>query len=60
MNQENRPADSVVSTIIWITVSRELGKTSDRTNVPKLVTLMSAGTLSTIVLTISLFQDIRL
>ncbi|MCY8824263.1 hypothetical protein [Bacillus atrophaeus] len=54
---------SIVSILIWIAVSRELVKSSKENgkvkNGRKIITLMSAGTLSTLLLTISLFQNIQ-
>ncbi|WP_430743178.1 hypothetical protein [Bacillus atrophaeus] len=54
---------SIVSIVIWIAVSRELVKSSKENgkvkNARKIITLMSAGTLSTLLLTISLFQNIQ-
>lgn len=54
---------AIVSIVIWSAVSRELVKSSEEKNKEKkgrkIITLMSAGTLSTIVLTISLFQNIQ-
>ncbi|PSA95972.1 hypothetical protein C6370_01040 [Bacillus atrophaeus] len=54
---------SIVSIVIWIAVSRELVKSSKENgkmkNGRKIITLMSAGTLSTLLLTISLFQNIQ-
>lgn len=49
---------AIISIVVWIFVSRELVKTSEEWNRRKLVTLMSAGSLSTLILTISLFQTI--
>lgn len=50
---------AIISIIIWIAVSRELVKTPKEKNGLKIITLMSAGTLSTVILTISLFQNIQ-
>ncbi|MCY8518633.1 hypothetical protein [Bacillus atrophaeus] len=54
---------SIVSIVIWSAVSRELVKSSKENgkvkNGRKIITLMSAGTLSTLLLTISLFQNIQ-
>ncbi|MBJ7897865.1 hypothetical protein [Bacillus atrophaeus] len=51
---------SIVSIVIWIAVSRELLKSSKENgkvkNGRKIITLMSAGTLSTLLLTISLLK----
>lgn len=50
---------AIISIVIWIAVSRELVKTPKEKNGLKIITLMSAGTLSTVILTISLFQKIQ-
>ncbi|WP_413363353.1 hypothetical protein [Lysinibacillus sp. 3P01SB] len=50
---------AILSIVIWIAVSRELVKTPKEKNGLKIITLMSAGTLSTVILTISLFQKIQ-
>lgn len=50
---------AIISIVIWIAVSRELVKTPKEKNGLKIITLMSAGTLSTVILTISLFQNIQ-
>ncbi|WP_400247552.1 hypothetical protein [Niallia sp. JL1B1071] len=54
---------AIVSIVIWSTLSRELVKSSEvknnQKNRRKVITLMSAGTLSTIILTISLFQNLQ-
>ncbi|KAA6452503.1 hypothetical protein [Bacillus atrophaeus] len=54
---------AIVSIVIWSAVSRELVKSSKENgkvkNGRKIITLMSAGTLSTLLLTISLFQNIQ-
>lgn len=50
---------AIISIVIWIAVSRELVKTRKEKNGLKIITLMSAGTLSTVILTISLFQKIQ-
>ncbi|RAS74517.1 hypothetical protein A3863_16365 [Priestia endophytica] len=54
---------ATASIAVWSAVSRELVKSSEEKNKEKnrrkIITLMSAGTLSTIVLTISLFQNIQ-
>ncbi|MCY9112488.1 hypothetical protein MOE45_15575 [Bacillus atrophaeus] len=54
---------SIVSIVIWSAVSRELVKSSKENgkvkNGRKIITFMSAGTLSTLLLTISLFQNIQ-
>lgn len=50
---------AIISIVIWIAVSRELVKIPKEKNGLKIITLMSAGTLSTVILTISLFQKIQ-
>ncbi|MCC2929054.1 hypothetical protein [Bacillus sp. LBG-1-113] len=54
---------AIASIVIWSAVSRELVKSSKENgkgkNGRKIITLMSAGTLSTLLLTISLFQNIH-
>ncbi|WP_099157221.1 hypothetical protein [Virgibacillus ndiopensis] len=54
---------ALVSMVIWGAVSQELVKSSEEKNEEKngrkLITLMSAGSLLTLVLTISLFQNIQ-
>lgn len=49
---------AIVSTMIWITVSKEATKPTKEVNKRKMITLLSAGTLSTILLTVSLFQHL--
>ncbi|WP_199860661.1 hypothetical protein [Oceanobacillus damuensis] len=49
---------AIVSIVIWIAVSRELVKSSKGKNGRKIIALMSAGTLSTLILTVSHFQNI--
>ena len=48
----------IVSMAIWITVSREAVKPSKEINRLKLITLLSAGTLSALVITFMLFQSL--
>jgi len=54
---------AIASIVLWGNVSRELTKSSEEQNQGKnrgkIITLISAGTLSTIMLTISLFQNIQ-
>ncbi|MCY8467010.1 hypothetical protein [Bacillus atrophaeus] len=54
---------AIVSIVIWSAVSRELVKSSKENdkvkNGRKIITLMSAGALLTLLLTISLFQNIQ-
>ncbi|MCM3721483.1 hypothetical protein [Solibacillus isronensis] len=49
---------AIVSTMIWITVSKEATKPTKAVNKRKMITLLSAGTLSAILLTVSLFQHL--
>ncbi|CAM3900261.1 MULTISPECIES: hypothetical protein [Bacillus cereus group] len=49
---------SIVSIIIWIVLITELIKPSKEQNGRKIVTLLSAGSLSTLILTISLIQNV--
>ena len=44
----------------WITVSREAVKPSKEINWRKMITLLSAGSLSAFVITITLFQSLPL
>ena len=50
----------IVSMAIWITVSREAVKPLKEINWRKMITLLSAGTLSALVITITLFQSLPL
>ncbi|MEK4198050.1 hypothetical protein [Cytobacillus sp. FSL K6-0265] len=47
---------AIASIVIWLVVSNEVLKTENSRS--KLITLMTAGTLSTVILTISLFQSV--
>ena len=49
---------ALVSAVIWITVSKEAVKPSKEINWRKMITLLFAGTLSALVITISLFQSL--
>lgn len=49
---------AIVSTMIWINVSKEATKPTKEVNKRKMITLLSAGTLSAILLTVSLFQHL--
>ncbi|GGK09256.1 hypothetical protein GCM10007063_34640 [Lentibacillus kapialis] len=52
---------AIVSIVIWILVSQELIKPSkENKEKRKLITLMSAGSLSTLILTVFLFENIQL
>ncbi|KGR77964.1 hypothetical protein [Ureibacillus sinduriensis] len=48
---------AIVSIVLWLAVSRELVKAPKEKNGLKLMTLISVGTLSTVIVTISLFQN---
>ena len=50
---------AIVSIVIWIAVSRELVKSSKEKNGRKIITLMFAGSLSTLILIVSFFQNIE-
>ncbi|MDQ0216761.1 hypothetical protein J2S13_003245 [Oikeobacillus pervagus] len=49
---------AIVSAVIWIAVSREAIKPTKEINWRKMITLLSAGSLSAFVMTISLFQSL--
>ncbi|MGH1324045.1 hypothetical protein [Bacillus pretiosus] len=49
---------SIVSIIVWIVLITELIKSSEEQNGRKIVTLLSAGSLSTLMLTVSFIQNI--
>lgn len=49
---------AIVTSIIWVTMTNELMKSSETQNGRKIVTLMTAGTLFTSILTVSLFQNL--
>ncbi|GIN73138.1 hypothetical protein J14TS2_36130 [Bacillus sp. J14TS2] len=51
---------AIISIVIWIAISRELVKPSKETNGRKIITLMSAGSLSILIMTIPFFQNIPL
>jgi predicted CDP-diglyceride synthetase/phosphatidate cytidylyltransferase len=50
----------LVSMAIWVKVSREAVKPSKEINWWKMITLLSAGSLSTLVITLTLFQGMSL
>ena len=50
---------SIVSIIIWILLITELIKPSKEQNGRKIVTLVTAGSVSTLILTVSFIQNIR-
>ena len=50
---------SIVSIIIWILLITELIKPSKEQNGRKIVTLVTAGSASTLILTVSFIQNIR-
>lgn len=49
---------AILSIVIWIAVSREAVKPSEKIKWEKMILLLSAGTLSTLIITISLFQNL--
>lgn len=49
---------AIISTVIWITVSKEATKPTKEVDRRKMITLLSAGTLTAIILTVSLFQHL--
>jgi len=49
---------AIVSVVIWLAASRESVKPSKEINSRKMMTLLFAGSLSTLVITISLFQSL--
>ncbi|MFQ3546368.1 hypothetical protein Q7A53_19980 [Halobacillus rhizosphaerae] len=49
----------MISMAIWVTVSREVVKPS-KLNRMKMLTLLSAGSLSTLIITINLFQSLMM
>ncbi|MFP7287441.1 hypothetical protein SFC15_14525 [Shouchella clausii] len=51
---------AIFSIVIWIAVSQEAVKPSKKINWKKMIKLLSAGSLSTIILAISLFQQLPL
>ncbi|MGM8211282.1 hypothetical protein ACLIBH_00665 [Virgibacillus sp. W0430] len=51
---------AIASAVMWIAVSRESVKSSKKINWCKLIILLSAGSLSTLVIIFSLFQDLLL
>ncbi|MFU0791097.1 MAG: Group-specific protein [Virgibacillus proomii] len=48
----------IVSIAIWITLSRETVKPSKKINRWKMITLLSAGSLLTLIILISLFKNL--
>ena len=50
---------TILSIVIWITVSKEVVKPSKEINRLKMITLLSAGSVSTFVITITLFQSLE-
>ena len=48
----------IASMAIWITVSKEAVKPSKEINRRKMITLLSAGSLSALVITITFFQSL--
>lgn len=49
---------NIISIIVWIALITELIKPSKEQNGRKIVTLLSAGSLSTLILTVSFIQNI--
>lgn len=49
---------ALLSIIIWIAVSKEAVKPTKEIQWPKMLTLLSAGTASAFVITLSLFQSL--
>ena len=49
---------ALLSIIIWIAVSKEAVKPTKEIQWPKMFTLLSAGTLSAFIITMSLFQSL--
>lgn len=47
----------IISLAIWINVSKETTKASEDISRPKLLTLLTAGSISTIILVITLVQS---
>ncbi|MGR9050557.1 hypothetical protein ACQ4XT_18140 [Halobacillus faecis] len=50
----------IVSMAIWVTVSKEAVKPLKEINRWKMITLLTAGSLSTLFITITLFQSLML
>lgn len=48
----------IISMAIWVMVSKEAVKPSKKINRWKMITLLSAGSLSTLFITITLFQSL--
>lgn len=49
---------AIFSIVMWIAVSQETVKPSKKINRQKMITLLTAGSLSTLILTFSLFQNL--
>jgi hypothetical protein len=49
---------TLASVLIWGAATNELSKPSKKQSVRKIITLTSLGSLSTLVITISLFQNL--
>ena len=58
MSKEVIAIVAIVSAVIWIAVSREAVKPSKEINWRKMITLLFAGTLSALIIIISLFQSL--
>jgi len=51
---------ALLSIAIWYVAIQEFSKPEKKQSSRKIVTLTSAGTLLTVILTVSLFQDLKL
>ncbi|GAA5416842.1 hypothetical protein Pryu01_01881 [Paraliobacillus ryukyuensis] len=51
---------SLICIFLWIAFSKELEKPSKERNKLNLIALISAGVLSTLIITVSLFQNLQL
>lgn len=58
MNAEILTIIAILSIVIWIAVSREAVKPSEEINWKKMIPLLTAGTLSTLIITVTLFQSL--
>ncbi|ACB60862.1 conserved hypothetical protein [Exiguobacterium sibiricum 255-15] len=50
----------IFSIAIWMTVSKEATKDSEEISRPKMLTLLTAGSISTIILVITLVQSLNI
>lgn len=46
----------ILSLVIWLTLTKEVSQSSEEINRPKMLTLLSAGCLSTLILILALVQ----